>query len=254
MSRLPITSMSSTPPSGPVSKSSASIPSMSSSLFPSNSNTPTTNPSQSSPSALTSALFANPNTGINHNALQQQQQQQQSRPIHIGSRPTLPPSSSRPASAASQLGMAASCPTFTWVPPPPPSTRPRIPSIEPPPMKLPPSPPVFAPIHTQYSSSLPVYSESFLHSPNSIFASSASPPASSLFAQLSSLNSHSTPSSQLFGEHANNSFTSPHGTNSNAQRNVLEGVDEEIDEIDDELQFNISLDEDGQDDRGDASM
>jgi hypothetical protein len=66
-----------------------------------------------------------------------------SRPIHI-SRPS-------PKSGLSATGgpLAASCPTFTWMPPPPPSSRPRVPSCDPPPMALPPSPPVFSPVQVE---------------------------------------------------------------------------------------------------------
>lgn len=66
-----------------------------------------------------------------------------SNPIAIGNR--------RVASSSKQpkRQVAQSCPTFTFVPPPPPSTKPRIPVHDPPPMLLPPSPPVFSPMQIQ---------------------------------------------------------------------------------------------------------
>jgi hypothetical protein len=46
--------------------------------------------------------------------------------------------------------MAQSCPTFSgWQPPPAPSARPRLASVDPPPMELPPSPPVFSPMQQE---------------------------------------------------------------------------------------------------------
>lgn len=49
--------------------------------------------------------------------------------------------------------VAQSCPTFTFVPPPAPSSKPLIPSRDPPPMLLPPSPPVFSPMQIQAAQS-----------------------------------------------------------------------------------------------------
>lgn len=73
--------------------------------------------------------------------------QTQATPIHIA--PRASPRGAATPSAAPQVSMAQSCPTFSWQPPAAPSARPRIASIEPPPMELPPSPPVFSPMQAE---------------------------------------------------------------------------------------------------------
>jgi len=49
--------------------------------------------------------------------------------------------------------IAQSCPNFTTVPPPAPSSKPLVPMRDPPPMLLPPSPPVFSPMQIQAAKS-----------------------------------------------------------------------------------------------------
>ena len=81
---------------------------------------------------------------------QQQQQAALSTPISIQPRASpRGPGTSSIAVANAQISMAQSCPTFSWQPPPAPSARPRLPSVDPPPMELPPSPPVFSPMQAE---------------------------------------------------------------------------------------------------------
>lgn len=86
----------------------------------------------------------------------------------LASNPIVINSSKKSSSSKQPRDVAQSCPNFTYVPPPPPRTKPNVPSRDPPPMLLPPSPPVFSPMqilvaHSQLSEVQNVLSRSLTH-------------------------------------------------------------------------------------------
>lgn len=70
---------------------------------------------------------------------------------HLASNPIL--ITKKNVTGKKPVTIAQSCPTFSTVPPPPPRTKPNVPSRDPPPMLLPPSPPVFSPVQIQAAQS-----------------------------------------------------------------------------------------------------
>lgn len=96
------------------------------------------------------STFDYPLTGAQQAQHQQQTAQGLSTPISIQPRSSpRATGQSGVAAANAALNMAQSCPTFSWQPPPAPSARPRLASVDPPPMELPPSPPVFSPMQAE---------------------------------------------------------------------------------------------------------